>query len=82
MDKINKFSLPAAILIASLIFGGFIFATQVIKQRSIERQQEIKRIQDCYDKEGYNTEYYYDRKDDICKIKNDNRKTLEEIFKK
>lgn len=42
MDKLNKLSLPAVIIIASLILGGFYFASQVIKQKSIERQQEIK----------------------------------------
>lgn len=42
MEKFNKLSLPAVILIASVILGGFIFTTQVIKQQSIERQQEIK----------------------------------------
>jgi len=42
MDKLNKLSLPATILIASLILGGFIFASQVIKQQSIERQQQIE----------------------------------------
>lgn len=34
--------LPATIIIASLILGGFFYASQVNKQRSIERQQEIK----------------------------------------
>lgn len=42
MNKINKLSLPATILIASVILGGFYYATEVNKQRSIERQQEIK----------------------------------------
>ena len=42
MEKLNKLSLPAVILIASLILGGLFSATQVNKQRSIERQQEIK----------------------------------------
>lgn len=42
LKKINKLSLPAVILIASIILGGFIFASQVNKRRSIERQQEIK----------------------------------------
>ena len=46
MDKISKLSLPATILIASIILGGFYFASQVIKQRSIERQQQIKIRQD------------------------------------
>ena len=42
MDKLNKLSLPATIIIASLILGGFYFASQVNKQKSIERQQGIK----------------------------------------
>jgi len=42
MDKLNKLSLPATIIIASLILGGFFYASQVIKQRSIEKQQQIK----------------------------------------
>ena len=42
MEKLNKLSLPAVILIASVILGGFFYASQVNKQRSIERQQEIK----------------------------------------
>ena len=31
--KINKLSLPATILIASIIFGGFFYASQVYKQQ-------------------------------------------------
>ena len=42
MEKFNKLSLPAAILIASIALGGFFYASQVSKQKSIERQQEIK----------------------------------------
>ena len=42
MDKLNKLSLPAVILIASIILGGFYFASQVMKQESIEKQQQIK----------------------------------------
>ena len=41
-DKLNKLTLPATIIIASLILGGFYFGSQVNKQRSIERQQQIK----------------------------------------
>lgn len=51
MEKLNKLSLPAVILIASIILGGFYFATQVIKQQSIERQQEVKRQEDRREKE-------------------------------
>jgi len=50
MDKINKLSLPAAILIGSIILGSFYFASQVSKQRSIERQQVLKIKQDCREK--------------------------------
>ncbi len=42
MNKINKLSLPAVILISSIILGGFYFATQINKQRSIEKQQQIE----------------------------------------
>lgn len=42
MEKLNKLSLPAVILIASIILGGFFYASQVNKQRSIERQQQVK----------------------------------------
>jgi len=42
LEKLNKLSLPAVILIASLILGGFFYASQVNKQRSIEKQQQIK----------------------------------------
>ncbi len=31
-DKLNKLTLPATILIASIILGGFYFASQVNKQ--------------------------------------------------
>lgn len=46
MDKINKLSLPAVIIIASIILGGFYYASQVSKQKSIERQQEVKLQED------------------------------------
>ena len=46
MDKTNKLLLPATILIASIILGGFFYVSQVNKQKSIERQQEIKLQED------------------------------------
>ena len=46
MKIIKKLSLPATILIASLILGGFFYASQVNKQQSIERQQEVKLQED------------------------------------
>lgn len=41
MDK-NKLILSISILVASIILGGFFYASQVNKQQSIERQQEIE----------------------------------------
>lgn len=38
MDK-NKLVLPISILLGCIILGGFFYASQIIKQRSIERQQ-------------------------------------------
>lgn len=42
INKINKLSLPAVILVASIILGSFYFASQINKQKSIEKQQGIK----------------------------------------
>jgi len=42
MDKINKLSVPASILIGSIILGGFYYLTQINKQSSIEKQQQIE----------------------------------------
>ena len=42
MEKLNKLSLPAVIVIASVILGSFYYASEVSKQKSIERQQENK----------------------------------------
>jgi len=76
----NKFILPTAIVLASLVLGGSFYAIQINKQRSIERQQEIKRRQECHDKYKYNTIYYYDESDHLCKSKTEG-KSLEDIFK-
>jgi hypothetical protein len=47
LGGINKLSLPTTILIASMVLGGFYFATQVSKQNSIEKQQiELQAKQD------------------------------------
>lgn len=42
MEKLNKLSLPATILIASIILGGFYYASEANKQASIERQQQLE----------------------------------------
>lgn len=44
MNKINNLSLPVVVLIASVILGGFYFASQVAKQKSIERQQKQEQL--------------------------------------
>ena len=44
MVKINKLAIPATIIIASLILGGFFYASQISKQKSIEKQQKIKLL--------------------------------------
>ncbi len=42
IERINKLSLPATILIASFILGGFYYLSQISKQNSIERQQQVE----------------------------------------
>jgi len=49
MEKLNKLSLPVVILIASIILGGFYYASEVNKQKSIERQQQVKIEQEKQD---------------------------------
>ena len=53
MEKLNKLSLPATILIGCLILGGFYYASQINKQKSIEKQQKddlgIKKEQEARD---------------------------------
>ncbi len=39
MNK-NQLILPVSILLASLILGGFYYATQLSKQKSIEKQKK------------------------------------------
>ena len=42
MDKVNKLSLPVTILLAAIILGGFYYASETNKQKSIEKQQQIE----------------------------------------
>lgn len=67
MDKLNKLSLPATIIIASLVLGGFFYASQVSKQRSIERQQETKLQDDKQQQEIKNALEDLKLKQDECK---------------
>jgi len=51
IEKINKLSLSATILIVAIILGGFYFAVEYNKQRSIGKQQQIKIEQEKQAKE-------------------------------
>ena len=55
------------ILIASLIIGGFYYASEVNKQKSIERQQEIKLQDDWRQQEVKNALEELKLKQDECK---------------
>lgn len=70
--NINKLSLPATIILASFILGGFFYVTQANKQRSIEKQQQLelqaKSEQDRTKAEQDKKEYAADRKSDCLKI--------------
>ena len=52
MEKLNKLSLPATILIASIILGGFYYMSQANKQRGIKQATEAKQdaIKECFNK--------------------------------
>lgn len=45
IDK-NKLGLSVAIVLGCLILGGFFYAIQINKQKSIEKQEQIKLIQE------------------------------------
>ena len=72
MDKQNKFILPITIIVASLILGGLYYASQINKQRSIEKQQQIKleaKEQEIDAKiEEEKKDYIVERKRDCLKI--------------
>lgn len=64
--KKHNLILPVSILLGCIILGGFVFVSQISKQKSIEKQQQtelqakteqdkreylVKRKKDCYDYE-------------------------------
>lgn len=51
LEKLNTLSLPAAILIAGVVIGGFYYVSQINKQKSIEKQQQAKIEQEQEAKE-------------------------------
>lgn len=66
--KFDKLIYPATILIASIIIGGSLYAVQVNKQNSIEKQQRLELEQNKfemnYNKEKDKLEYILKRKKD------------------
>lgn len=83
MDKINKLILPITILIASIILGGFFYASQINKQKSIERQQILKQIEDRRIEDEKlaqeKKEYVVKRKKDCYDIETSERKKFNNI---
>jgi len=69
-----KLTLPLTILLGCIILGSFFFATQVIKQKSIEKQQkldlQVKALQNQMEKEQEHKEYVASRKKDCFDIYN------------
>ncbi len=66
MDK-HKLILPISILIGCIVLGGFIYASQVIKQQSIEKQQSIKLEDDKQQQDIDNARADLKLKQDECK---------------
>jgi len=78
MDKINKLTLPATILIASIIIGGFYYASELNKQKSIERQQlaelQAQKQTEQIKSEQEKKEYTVKRKQDCYELETSERK--------
>jgi Na+-transporting NADH:ubiquinone oxidoreductase subunit NqrC len=64
----NKLTLPATIIIASIIIGGFYYASQLNKQKSIEKQQQIELVAKTT---AENTEAEFEKKEYVAKRKID-----------
>ena len=62
MSKNSRLLLPITIVVASIIFGAFYYATQENKQQSIEKQVEIKAESDKLETEQKQKEYVVKRK--------------------
>ena len=74
MDK-NKLVLPITILLGCIILGSFIYASQLSKQKSIEKQQQIdlqaKAEQDKSKQQTEQLKIEQDKKEYIAKRKKD-----------
>lgn len=79
MDKVNKLLLPITILLASIILGGFYYATQVNKQQSIEKQQRLELEAEALDREQEKKEYIAKRKLECYDIEQKERKNWNNV---
>lgn len=74
MDK-SKLILPITILLGCIILGGFYYASQLSKQKSIEKQQQIdlqaKAEQDKLKQQTEQAKIEQDKKEYIAKRKKD-----------
>lgn len=73
LGALNELSLPATIIIGSIIFGGFYYATEVNKQESIDRQQKINNQQE-------DREYASKRRDECYTIYERERKQYSNVI--
>jgi hypothetical protein len=78
-----KLTLPATILLGCIILGSFIYASQVSKQRSIEKQQEIKMADDrrveTIKADQTKKEYVVKRKKDCYDFETSERKKFNNV---
>lgn len=63
----EKLILPISILLASIVLGGFFYASQINKQESIERQQRAKLQDDKLQQETKNNLEDLKLKQEECK---------------
>lgn len=68
------------ILIGFIFIGVSIIIAQFLKQQSIQKENRIERVQDCYNK-GY-TRYYYDYSSELCRFKEKTPEGIAESLQK
>lgn len=82
MDK-NKLVLPICIIVGSIVLGGFYYMSELNKQESIERQQQIelqaKKDEFEMKSEQDKKEYVVKRKSDCYEIENTERKKFNNV---
>lgn len=75
MDK-SKLILPISILLGCIILGGFYYASQINKQKSIEKQQQIELKQKA---EETKQDYLLKRKTQCYEAEQTERKTYNNV---